>query len=98
MIHCMVYSMSWITCGSAVQRRERLRAMMIMIMIDRRKGLDGVVGGDKCRIITHNITNFRGFKANTPVGSKMKQVTNNAAAARLRPPNMSILSHRLTRG
>ena len=67
---------------------------------ERRQSEEKVIdrGFEGGKIITHNITNLRGFKANTPVGSKMKQVTNNAAAARLRPAKTSILSHRLTRG
>lgn len=47
-------------------------------------------------IRTYRIANFLGFSRKTPVGIRAKQTTNIAAAARFRPPKMSIRSHRLT--
>lgn len=43
---------------------------------------------------TYRIANLRGFREST--GNNAKQITKQANAAKLQPPNISILSHLLT--
>jgi len=43
---------------------------------------------------TYRIANLRGFRERT--GNNAKQITKQASAAKLQPPNTSILSHLLT--
>lgn len=46
---------------------------------------------------TYRMANFLGAIMNTPVGIKMKLVTNIPRAARISPPKTSMRSHRLTK-
>lgn len=60
-----------------------------------REALIAKVGREK-EPLTYKTTNLRGFTMNMPVGTSAKPIMNIAAAARLRPPNRSRRSHRLT--
>lgn len=49
---------------------------------------------NKGKLHTYSIANLRGLMLR--IGSSVKQTTNKATAARLRPPKMRMRSHRLT--
>lgn len=50
------------------------------------------------RLMTYNMANFLGLRTKIPVGISAREATNNAKAARLRPPKAKSRSHRLTSG